>query len=293
LFQSPESCFRAEKVVSSRAGVGGAIAVGANQRRRTRVACVNLRQHPREWAQSSRAERSRADYGCNSAATRHAAKRFCSATRSSGAQKARRRGRNRFHVRVNASRKRCAETGQRNRPHASLADTRGLVSLLYSVVAAHRGADLLAIHVRQIRKPANRVRVAAQLVSVDPLRRSARVTEQQLEEPLGSVRILLLLQENVERSAVLVDRTPLGEEPRRSLAMSVYGDPYTTVPAREQARRPAGLAADSRATVSRSSRAPRGPAFQIFLHRRRGTRIANAERTFRASRAKACPNLTG
>ena len=60
----------------------------------------------RRRAHLRQAGSSRADYRRNSAAIRHAAKRSCSATRYSGAVKERRRGRNRFRVRVNASRKR-------------------------------------------------------------------------------------------------------------------------------------------------------------------------------------------
>jgi hypothetical protein len=64
------------------------------------------------------------------------------------------------------------------------------------------------IHSNQLRELANRGRVAAQLVCADPLRCSACVAKQHLEEALGSFRIPLLLEENIERGAVLVDRAP-------------------------------------------------------------------------------------
>jgi hypothetical protein len=56
-----------------------------------------------------------------------------------------------------------------------------LVRLFDPVIAPLSRAHLLVIHPCQLRKPADRCCVTAQLVRVDPFRRGTRATEQLVE----------------------------------------------------------------------------------------------------------------
>ncbi len=92
--------------------------------------------------------------------------------------------------------------------HPPLAQSRGLVGLLRPVVAPGRRMHSQMLGARQVRQALESRPVAAQAIGHDLLGRRTRMAEQRTEESLRRIGIPVLLQEDVQHLAVLVDRPP-------------------------------------------------------------------------------------
>jgi hypothetical protein len=92
--------------------------------------------------------------------------------------------------------------------HASLAFTRGLMTIFGSVVHSSTGFHENVLHVFQLRDLGLRRRIAAQLIS-DDLARDLRISRQYtFEEPFRRGLVAPLLQQDIKFGAMLINCPP-------------------------------------------------------------------------------------